>query len=88
MMSLLFSKRVITDNERKEIDTKIGEVKMAYLILDIIIPSLNQTLSKKYKYFLQSMEESNDIDLKSTVEKFGKLNWHSIFCPFGLLLRP
>ena len=88
MMSLLFSKRVITDNERKEIDTKIGEVKMAYLILDIIIPSLNQTLSKKYKYFLQSMEESNDIDLKSTAEKFGKLKWHSIFCPFGLLFRP
>ena len=82
MMSSLFSKRVITDNERKEIDTRIGDGKMTYLIVDIILPSLNQNFSKKYKYFLQSLEESDDIDLKSTAEKLGKLNWHSIFCPF------
>ena len=81
MMSSLFSKRVITDNERKEIDTRIGDGKMTYLIVDIILPSLNQNFSKKYKYFLQSLEESDDIDLKSTAEKLGKLNWHSIFCP-------
>ena len=72
MMSLLFSKSVITDSERKDIDAKIGDAKMTYLIADIILPSLNQNLSKKYKYLLQSMEESDDIDLKSTAERFGK----------------
>ena len=86
MVNLLYSKRVITNHERREIGARLGDEKMAYLIADIILPSLYQNFSKKYKYFLQSMEESGDIDLESTAEKIGKLNWHSIFYPFWTII--
>ena len=70
MMGSLFAKDVITNEERKIIGDKIGEEKMMYLIADIIIPSLKINNYTKYKGF---MEESDDSDLKSTVERLGKL---------------
>ena len=88
MMDLLYQKSVITNDENKEIRNKIGKEKMRHLITEIIIPSLNLEHSEKYKYFLQSMEESEDIDLKNTAEELGKLSQHSLFCPFRLLVRP
>lgn len=88
MMDLLYQKGVITDDDSKKIDNKIGKEKMRYLIAEIIIRSLKSKHSEKYKYFLQSMEESEDIDLKNTAEELGKLSQHSLFCPFGLLGRP
>ena len=73
MMGSLYAKDVITDNERKIIDLKIGEEKMMYLILDIIIPSLRLDNFNKYKGFLKAMEESDDTDLRSMAEKLGEL---------------
>ena len=73
MMGSLFAKDVITNEERKIIGDKIGEEKMMYLIADIIIPSLKINNYTKYKGFLEAMEESDDSDLKSTVERLGKL---------------
>ena len=73
MMASLFAKDVITNEERKIIDVKLGEEKMMYLIADIIIRSLNINNYAKYKGFLEAMEESKDSNLKSTAEKLGKL---------------
>ena len=72
MKGLLYSKYVITDEQRKIIDDKTGEEKMMYLIVDIIISSLKQHFSKKYKSFLKAMEQSQDSDLKKTAEMLGK----------------
>ena len=73
MVGSLYAKDVITDSERKIIDAKVGEEKMMYLLVDIIIPSLKQNFCKKYKGFLEAMEESADIDLNSTAKSLGKL---------------
>ena len=73
MMGSLFSKDVITNEERKLIGDKVGEEKMMYLVVDVVMPSLRQNNYKKYKGFLEAMEESDDSDLKSMAEKLGKL---------------
>ena len=73
MMGSLYAKYVITDREREIIDNKINEDKMMYLIVDIIIPSLRLGYYKKYKKFLEAMEESDDPNLSSMAEKLGKL---------------
>ena len=73
MKHSLYAKSVITNDERRTIDNRIGQEKMMYLIADIIIPSLKLNLCKKYKGFLEVMEESDDIALTSTAERLGKL---------------
>ena len=73
MMGSLFAKNVITDEQRLLIRAEIGEEKMMYLIVDIIIPSLQLNNYMKYKGFLEAMEESEDSDLKSMAERLGKL---------------
>ena len=73
MMGSLFSKYVITNDERKIIDVKIGQQKMMYLIADIIIPSLKLNLCDKYKGFLEAMEESDDTTLRNIAKRLGKL---------------
>ena len=73
MRGSLFAKHVITVQEKATIDERIGEDKMDHLITNIIQPSLQGNFSKKYKGFLEAMEENDDIDLRSTAEKFGKL---------------
>ena len=73
MMGSLYSKNVITDGQRQKIDAKIGEEKMMYLIVDILIPSLKLDHCKKYRGFLEAMERSDDSDLKSMAKKLGKL---------------
>ena len=67
----LYAYKVITAGERKEIKSKVGGDQMDYLIVDIIIPSLEQKFSKKYKGFLKAMEDSEDIDLQKTAEMLG-----------------
>ena len=74
MMGSLYAKDVITNEQRKLIAAEIGEEKMMYLIVDIIIPSLKVNNHKKYKGFLEAMEESEDSDLKSTAKTLGMLN--------------
>ena len=67
----LYAKGVITNDERKMINARIGQEQMMCLIADIIIPSLNLNLYMKYKGFLETMEESDDGALKSTAERLG-----------------
>ena len=73
MKTQLYSKKVITRDQRILIDTQIGRDKMDYLIVDIIIPSLEVQFSKKYKSLLQVMEDNDDIDLKNAAKMLGRL---------------
>ena len=74
MMCSLYAKDVITYSERKIIDAKVvGEEKMIYLLVDIIIPSLKTNICTKYKGFLEAMEESADVILRSMAARLGKL---------------
>ena len=72
MMGSLLAEDVITYDERKIINEKIGAEKMDYLIVDIIIPSLKVKNHKKYKGFLKAMENSEDGDLKDMAKRLGK----------------
>ena len=76
METSLFGKEVITGDQRTEIKQMIGQKKMEYLIVDVIIPSLEVGFVKKYTSFLESMEESDDHDLQATAKTLRKL----IFC--------
>lgn len=79
MKSQLYSKKVITLDQRNIIAIQIGRNKMDYLIVDIIIPSLNAKFSKKYKSFLKVMEDNEDTDLKSAAEMLGRLIMHNVY---------
>ena len=68
MESLLYSKEVITTDEKNIIFLQIGCKKMDYLLARIIIPSLKGKYSEKYKLFLEAMKESEDIDLNNTAK--------------------
>ena len=70
----LISRSVITDQEAQEIDAQIGKEKMTHLTVCIIIPSLKQGNSEKYKGFLEAMEKSEDGDLRHMAKKLGKFN--------------
>ena len=67
----LYANEVITADEKTKIKSKVGDEKMEYLIVDIIIASLKHKHSKKYKAFLEVMEESEDIDLQDTAKMLG-----------------
>ena len=67
----LYGNEVITADERKEIKSKVGDEKMEYLIVDIIIPSLKKKFSRKYKAFLEVMEENDDTDVQDTAKMLG-----------------
>ena len=73
MKTSLYASGVITTEEKRIIDSKIGSEKMDYLIVEIIIPSLELGNGKKYKSFLKAMEESEDTDLQYTAKMLGKL---------------
>ena len=73
MELLLSAKGVIIHNEGAIIESKVGQKKMEYLIMDIIIPSLMGKFNNKYKSFLESMEESEDKNLQDMAKRLGKL---------------
>ena len=73
MKTSLYASSAITTKEKRIIDSKIGCEKMEYLIVEIIIPSLEQRFGKKYKSFLKAMEDSEDTDLQDTARMLGKL---------------
>ena len=73
MGKLLYGYGVITFIEREKINKKDNNEKMEYLIVDVIIRSLRQGFSRKYKLFLKAMEESDDPDLNSRAKCLGKL---------------
>ena len=74
MKTSLIANSVITSQEMKTIDVKIGEEQMIHLIFSIIIPSLELNNNEKYKGFLKAMEGSDNSDLKSMAKKLGKID--------------
>ena len=69
----LLSDKVITLDQRKVIEIQVGRNKMEFLIVDIIIPSLEEQFSTKYRLFLRVMEKNGDIDLQSAAKMLGRL---------------
>ena len=62
---------VITDQERCEIDAIVGTNKMD-TVLTIVQTSLDLELTKKYRGFLKSMEESKDDTLIEYAKNLGE----------------
>ena len=71
MRGSLYGKGVITRNEKEELDKMTNSEQMSALI-DILIRSLEVKSTKKYKGFLQSLEENDDVLLPDMAEKLGK----------------
>ena len=71
METSLYANDVITTKQKDIIANKIGHDKMEYLIVKIVVPSLQQGFGKKYKYFLKAMEDSEDTDLQDTAKILG-----------------
>ena len=68
----LFSKGVITHEEKENIDfIPTQSEKMMYLLDSVIIPSLSRNVSMKFKGFLEVMEESGDPELIDMTNQLG-----------------
>ena len=71
----LYKEKVITLNEKKEIQRREMEKRMEYLLDDIIIPSLEAKSGQKYIGLVQVMNRSDDSLLKDVASKLA-LNLH------------
>ena len=72
MLGDLFAKEVITLQEKGIIQSlTLNRQKMEYLLDNIIIPSLNNSIVEKFKGFLEVMEKSNDLILTEMSKKLG-----------------
>ena len=72
----LYKEKVITLNEKKEIQRREMEKRMEYLLDDIIIPSLEAKSGQKYIGLVRVMNRSDDSLLKDVASKLA-LNLHS-----------
>ena len=72
MKILLYSKDVITRGEKQRMDRMTNEEQMSELIHNILIVSLQNQITQKYKGFLESMEQSEDILLKEVARSLGE----------------
>ena len=61
----LYIEEVITHDEKIEIQRLNKEARMETLLDDVIIPSLKAEIGQKYISFLNIMQRSHDITLKS-----------------------
>ena len=74
MANVLYSKMVVTTYDRETIEAKTtNKDKMEYLIVDILIVSLNHSCPDKYKGFLIAMESNEDILLQQKARELGKI---------------
>jgi len=61
MLGKLYAKGVITLDEKQRMEVKpLQRNKMVYLLDNVITPSLGNDVSKKFKGFIEVMEESDD----------------------------
>ena len=73
MLGNLFSKGIITFEEKQRIQALPVEMdRMQYFLDRIIIPSLKVNVDMKLRGFLKVMKESGDPTLISMAEKLGK----------------
>jgi len=71
MQHQLTSKGVITSDEKERLDKMISSDQMSEL-LGIIIADLKINSITKYKGFLESMENSEDLSLNHVAKNLGK----------------
>ena len=72
MLGTLYSKGIITLEEKERIESKsVQRDKMIYFIDNIITRSLLNNISKKYKGFLEVMEEIDDPILTDMAKTLG-----------------
>ena len=70
----LYSKNVITEQDRDIIDAKNTNAdKMEFLIIDILIRSLKYSFPDKYRGFLVALETNEDTLLQQKAKELGKL---------------
>ena len=73
MLSKLYSKGIITQEEKQQIQAKDVEIDgMQYFLDHIIIPSLEVNVNIKFRGFLKVMKKSGDSTLISMAAKLGK----------------
>ena len=68
----LFCKSVITLREKQTIDVmRLNHDKMKHLIDNIILPRLEANTIKKFREFLEVMENNDDIMIKDIAQQIG-----------------
>ena len=73
MLGKLYSKSIITHDEKQRITANSVETeRMEYFLDRIIIPSLQVNVDMKFRGFLKVMTESGDFTLMSMAAKLGK----------------
>ena len=72
MINQLYSKGVITDEEKLKIEALSLEIdRMKYFLDHILLPSLKNDVAIKFKGFLEVMEESDNSILTSMAKMLG-----------------
>ena len=72
MLRQLYAKKVITDREKEMIESiKLKDKKMECLLDSVIIPSLANNVTEKFKGFVKVMEGSDDPILMNMAKKLG-----------------
>ena len=73
MLGKLFSKEIITLEEKQRIQAHPVEIdRMEYFLDRIIIPSLKVNINMKFRGFIKVMKDSGDSTLISMAAKLGK----------------
>ena len=68
----LFAKSVIALRDKQTIDVmKLNHNKMKHLIDNIILPRLEANTIKKFREFLEVMENNDDIMIKDIAQQIG-----------------
>ena len=69
LLGRLYTKRVITDEEKIQMNEMNKKERIEYLLDNVIIPSLRSGHSKKYINFIDVMKNSEDTLLQSRASK-------------------
>jgi len=72
ILGALYSKKVITLEEKKIIQAKqLENDRMMCFLDDILIPSLENKMMEKYSRFVQLLQDSDDSAMSSMAERIG-----------------
>ena len=80
MLIHLYAKKVIIKREKEMIETsRLRNDKMVYFLDSVIIPSLENHVTVKFKRFLEVMEGSDDLLLNDMAKKLGMYINYSLY---------
>ena len=72
----LYAKEVITESDKEMIETsRLKKQKMGYFLDKVITPSLQSSVTVKFKRFLEVMEESDDPIFIKMAVKLGNYDY-------------